>query len=187
MNKTGQDIEFAEDENGVYMVVGTEDVRETNMDVAAVNIVNAVLTSADRGVDAKDAGIAFISRVLDDTYSGTTDMAAKGEMLNNAMMVGIGSGADAYALDTVEQAASAIDARLSLQTAYRDLTGLPSDGALWAQITGGKSKAAAGRSAAPSGTRRAISTAKATSGTFRRTSNPGVSTPTARSASGTST
>ena len=141
VNKTGQDIEFAEDENGVYMVVGTEDVRETNMDVAAVNIVNAVLTSADRGVDAKDAGIAFISRVLDDTYSGTTDMAAKGEMLNNAMMVGIGSGADAYALDTVEQAASAIDARLSLQTAYRDLTGLPSDGALWAQITGGKSKA----------------------------------------------
>ena len=141
VNKTGQEIEFREDENGVYMVVGTEDVRDTNMNVAAVNIVNAVLTSDNRSVDSKDAGIAFISRVLDDTYSGTTDMAAKGEMLNNAMMVGIGSGSDAYALDTVEQAVSAIDSRLSLQTAYRDLTGLPSDGALWAQITGGKSKA----------------------------------------------
>lgn len=141
VNKTGQDVEFGEDENGVYMVVGTEDVRETAMNVAAVNIVNAVLTSEDRAVDAKDAGIAFISRVLDDTYSGTTDMAAKGEMLNNAMLIGVGSGADAYALDTVEQAASAIDARLSMQTAYADLTGLPTDGALWAQITGGKHKA----------------------------------------------
>lgn len=141
VNKTGQDVEFGEDENGVYMVVGTEDVRETAMNVAAVNIVNAVLTSEDRAVDAKDAGIAFISRVLDDTYSGTTDMAAKGEMLNSAMLIGIGSGTDAYALDTVEQAASAIDSRLSLQTPYRDLTGLPTNGALWAQITGGKSKA----------------------------------------------
>lgn len=140
VNKTGHDVEFAEDENGVYMVVGTEDVRETAMNVAAVNIVNAVLTSENRAVDSDDAGIAFISRVLDDAYSGTTDMAAKGEMLNNAMLIGVGSGADAYALDAVEEAVSAIDARLSLQSAYQDLTGLPTEGALWAQVTGGKSK-----------------------------------------------
>ena len=140
VNKTGHDVEFAKDENGVYMVVGTEDVRETAMNAAAVNIVNAVLTSENRAVDAEDAGIAFISRVLDDVYSGTTDMAAKGAILNNAMLIGVGSGADAYVLDTVEQAASAIESRLSMQTPYRDLTGLPTEGALWAQVTGGKSK-----------------------------------------------
>ena len=141
VNKTAHDVTFGRDENGVYMVVGTEDVRETAMNVAAVNIVNAVLSGENRAVDSEDAGIAFISRVLDDVYSGTTDMAEKGAMLNNAMLIGAGSGADAFALDAVEQAADAIDSRLSLQTPYRDLTGLPTDGALWAQVTGGKFKA----------------------------------------------
>lgn len=140
VNKTGQEVTFGTDEDGVYMVVGTEDVTETDMNVAAAGIVNAVIASPDRGFDADDAGVAFISRVLDDQYAGTNSEAVKGAILNSVMMTGIASGADAYALDTVDAAASMIDARLSLANAYRAATGMPQKGGLWAQATGGKWK-----------------------------------------------
>ena len=140
VNKTGQEVTFGADEDGVYLVVGTEDVTKTQMNAAAPNIVNAVLASPERGFDAADAGVAFISRVLDDQYAGTASEAAKGAMLNSVMMTGIASGTDAYALDTVDAAASMIDARLSLANAGKAAAGTPQKGGLWAQATGGKWK-----------------------------------------------
>lgn len=110
---TGKHLETKVEGGSLMLVVGSESIQDSGMDMAAGGLIDSVISEnaeiRDTASDAAD--VRFIARVLEDQYGGTD--AEKERTWNSVVQLGAASGFDAYVLDEAQSLMNTVDARAS--------------------------------------------------------------------------
>ena len=137
--------------NSIVLHVGNDEgdtsIRALSENYIAPGLIDSLINNLEnlslRDANSDSADIAFIERMLDKDYAGSTsdgklDTAASSQALNSAMAISAASGIDAYASQTTFNQMERLSAIMS-GSDYATRRRRPDD-AIWAKLIGNQSK-----------------------------------------------